>query len=109
VGRLRAGISALLLATLVTAPSSGAWLAFAPHGRCAALHHACGQTPHMMQCCCRDSGTASPQSGLTVSLHRDLSTADTALPARCASTAAVAAIASPLASPSSRARPHLRI
>jgi hypothetical protein len=105
MGRVRAGISALLLAVMVAAPSSGALMAFAPHDRCMALHHACGQVPHLTQCCCRDSGSASQQSGLMPSLHRDLSSANAASLTRPISTAAVDAIASPLAIISSPARP----
>jgi len=80
-------------------------MAFAPHDRCMALHHACGQLPHLVQCCCRDSGSASQQSGLMPSLHRDLSSADAAALTRPVSTAAVDAIVSPLVVISPHARP----
>lgn len=104
--RVRAGMSALLLAILVVSPASGALMAFAPHDKCMALHHDCGRTPHVMECCCRDSGSASkPQSGLMPSLHRDLSSLEAASAAGFGSTAAVMIDASPLANRSPETRP----
>jgi hypothetical protein len=93
-------LSALLVAVTVAAPSSGALMAFAPHDQCLARHHACGQMPHLMRCCCRDSGSASQQSGLMPSPHRDLSSAVAASFAWLAPTAAV-----PIASPLARSLP----
>ena len=103
--RVRAGISALMLTLMAVTPSAGA-LAFAPHELCTARHHECGKIAHIVQCCCRDSGSASePQSGLMPSLHRDLSSLEAASAAGLGSTVAVIADASPLAISPSPARP----
>ena len=104
--RVRAGISALVLVVIVVSPASGALAAFAPHDLCMAQHHDCGRMPHIVQCCCRHSGSASgPQSGLMPSLHRDLSSHEAVTSAGIGSTAAVIADASPLAIPPWRAHP----
>ena len=59
----------------------------------------------MLQCCCRESGSASQQSGLMPTLHRDLSSGQATAPAGLDSTAAVVAHIGPLASIAPRARP----